>query len=333
MSQRSQDTPVFCVDKEYHSVERRQARRENIQPFVVWSTRERSLRAVPVTGRSRRRAGAGRIGSVRRSARLTSRPLASSPRIRLSLWISGGRKALARKTGIACLVPPPWRSSSWVDECLRTGIDTTSMPTSSIRLTAFVSYALLSSVTSASAQRASSIDASGLQTLVARSTSHAVYVERAVIQRPTPNALPNGEEGISDESTNPAVAHALGCLIVGSVGTGIAAMAGTKNVVNIIAGGHVVPASQLALYTAVVGVLFGTFCAVGQALTPLYLHVVRSSPPPAPPPPLPRRQLEQKVRWDVGGRTLPAWIERSAVGSTEPEEDMSVPASWLHRKP
>jgi len=199
------------------------------------------------------------------------------------------------------------------------------MPTSSLRLTALLSSALVCASTSAMTQNAGSLDAAGIEALVARSASHAVYVERTTVQRPNADASRGGDEGGPGEPTNPAVAHALGCLIAGSVGTGIAAMAGTRNVVHIIAGGHVMPASQLALYTAVVGVIFGTFCAVGQALTPLYLHVARSSPSPAP-----KGRFEHKVQWRIE-RPLPEPNE-TRVARLPQDEDMSLPASWLpHR--
>jgi hypothetical protein len=180
--------------------------------------------------------------------------------------------------------------------------------------------------THASAQR---LDAAGVHSLVARSSSQAVHVERALLQRPDRNIQAQGEDGAPGEPVNPAVAYAVGCLIAGTVGTSITAVAGTKNVVNIIAGGQVVPTSQLALYTAVIGVVFGTFCAVGQALTPLYLHVMRPSATPQPP-----RQLEhnvQKVKWTFDA--VPPPTERTNLAATPTDqEDMSVPASWLHRR-
>src|SRR5205823_10581695 len=111
----------------------------------------------------------------------------------------------------------------------------------------------------------------------------------AAIQRPV---LPDFDQ-TSEEPPTPAVTQALGCLIAGSVGTGVAALAGINNVVNVMAGGQVIASSNLALYTAVAGVIFGTFCAVGQALTPLYLVVSRTVPPPAPPP-KPPRSIDQK---------------------------------------
>src|SRR4051794_21270247 len=112
------------------------------------------------------------------------------------------------------------------------------MLTSKIRLFALLSSTLICSAAPMHAQVITTIDAAGLQALMAHS---AVYVERTAIQRPDPNVMANSEGGLLGEPVSPAVANALGCLIAGSIGTGIAAMAGTKNVVNIIAGGHVVP--------------------------------------------------------------------------------------------
>jgi hypothetical protein len=206
------------------------------------------------------------------------------------------------------------------------GIDATTMPMTSFHLTALVSSALVVASTSAMTQNAASRDAAGIEVLVARSASHAVYIERTSSPRPNANSSPDGDEGMAGEPVNPAVAHALGCLIAGSVGTGVAALAGTGNVVQIIAGGHVAPASQLALYTAVVGVIFGTFCAVGQALTPLYLYVARSSAPPAS-----NGRLEHKIQWRIVDQPRPDRNKTSSAGLS-PEEDMSLPASWLpHR--
>lgn len=189
-----------------------------------------------------------------------------------------------------------------------------------LRTTALISGGLLLTCAHAVAEP---LDALGVESLVARSASHAVYVEHAAMQRPT-----QGDDSAANEPSNPALAHAIGCLAVGTVGTSIAALAGTKNVVNILAGGHVVPASQLALYTAVVGVVFGTFCAVGQALTPLYLHLVRPSHPAERAP----RQLEHKVQWtyDVAPVTQ-RFAPAGAASVTIDPNDMSVPVSWLHR--
>lgn len=72
---------------------------------------------------------------------------------------------------------------------------------------------------------------------------------------------------------DPALAASYGCLIAGTIGTSMAVAAGSQNVVNVVAGGLVVPASEAALTVAVIAVVFGSFCAVGQALTPIYLNI------------------------------------------------------------
>lgn len=93
-------------------------------------------------------------------------------------------------------------------------------------------------------------------------------------QPPVSNAASEQQPGAAEQD-DPAFAQALGCVIAGVAGTSVALAAGSENVVNIVAGGLVVPVNRIALYTAVVGVVFGTFCAVGQAMTPLYLHVMK----------------------------------------------------------
>jgi len=62
--------------------------------------------------------------------------------------------------------------------------------------------------------------------------------------------------------------HSIGCLVGGTIGTGAAVAAGGVDVVNIIAGGVVPVSNPLALGIAMAGVVFASFCAVGQALTP-----------------------------------------------------------------
>jgi hypothetical protein len=207
------------------------------------------------------------------------------------------------------------------------GIEIMSTLKSTLRAGAILSATVLLGSTSALAQRPTTIDTTGVGALMERSASHAVYVDRAAVQRPGPN---NSDDTV-EEAAGPAVAHALGCLIAGSVGTGIAALAGTNNVVNVMAGGQAIAASQLALYTAVAGVIFGTFCAVGQALTPLYLHVARSAPStPAPKPP---RPVEHKAHFILEERAAADAIGDSTVGLSSRDIDMSVPASWVQRKP
>jgi hypothetical protein len=88
---------------------------------------------------------------------------------------------------------------------------------------------------------------------------------------------------------NDAERQSLGCLIAGTAGLGVALTADGVNIINVIAGGVVNPANQLVLYTSLVGVVFASFCAVGQALTPAalmfyerYISPEVESPPPPP---------------------------------------------------
>lgn len=108
-----------------------------------------------------------------------------------------------------------------------------------------------------------------------------------------------GPDGGMSESTKQSV----GCAIGGTSGTVLAAWAGGENLVNVIAGGLVAPANAVVLYTGLVGVVFASFCAIGQALTPLYLHLTE---PPAPPP----RAVGRPVRKDSNLRPR-VWTDAS----------------------
>lgn len=88
------------------------------------------------------------------------------------------------------------------------------------------------------------------------------------------------EAGMDD-----SVKQSAGCLISGVFGTSLALYGGAENLVNVIAGGAVASSNSIVLYTGIVGVVFASFCAIGQALTPLYLHYVDQPPQdPGPPP-------------------------------------------------
>lgn len=98
-------------------------------------------------------------------------------------------------------------------------------------------------------------------------TVPAVFLHRVTDTAPASAEMP------------PEVQQSLGCAITGSAGTAAAVLAGGENLVNIIAGGVVMPQNRAVLYIGLVGVVFASFCAIGQALTPLYLYSV-STPEP-----------------------------------------------------
>lgn len=67
----------------------------------------------------------------------------------------------------------------------------------------------------------------------------------------------------------------LGCILGGTLGTAGALLIGGENIINLIAGGLVPVSSPAALYAAMGGVVFASFCAVGQAMTPMALYLYR----------------------------------------------------------
>ncbi|HEY0833904.1 MAG TPA: hypothetical protein VGE72_08360 [Azospirillum sp.] len=100
--------------------------------------------------------------------------------------------------------------------------------------------------------------------------------DRQTSQMMSTPMLPSTDD-ISDD-----VKSAWGCVIGGTVGTGVTLAAGAENLINVIAGGLVAPASPAVLAIGLAGVVFGTFCTIGQAFTPLYVHYF-GTPNGAPP--------------------------------------------------
>ncbi len=91
------------------------------------------------------------------------------------------------------------------------------------------------------------------------------------------------------------VRQSIGCLVAGTAGTTLALAGGGLGLITNLAASAGAP-SVGALTLGLTGVLFGTFCAVGAVMTPLYVHLtaprplVRPAPvqrhasPPAAPP-------------------------------------------------
>jgi hypothetical protein len=112
-------------------------------------------------------------------------------------------------------------------------------------------------------------------------------VLRTRLHRASPS--PQAEPGVPAE-----VKQSVGCVITGTTATAAAILAGGENLVNIIAGGVVAPQNSAILYIGLVGVVFASFCAIGQALTPLYLYYTED----AAPEPISRSGLS-RTRLDV----------------------------------
>lgn len=114
-----------------------------------------------------------------------------------------------------------------------------------------------------------------------------------------------GPSGGSNGGATPAQAtgewseaeyNSLGCIVGGTVGTVAAVAIAGPNIINMIAGGIVPAATPGAFYAGLAGVVFASFCAVGQAATPAVLLAYRNAttafaanePEAAPVPPRPR---------------------------------------------
>jgi hypothetical protein len=80
----------------------------------------------------------------------------------------------------------------------------------------------------------------------------------------------NGPARLPDGRMSLETRQSVGCLLLGTAMTGASALAGAENLINIIGGGVVQPRSQSIVFLGTLGITFGTFCAVGAALTPLW---------------------------------------------------------------
>ncbi len=109
------------------------------------------------------------------------------------------------------------------------------------------------------------------QISILRVTSHGQIFSVNEKDQPNSSRIIPAPPITRSASLNDAEKQSLGCLAVGSAGLSIALFADGVNIINVIAGGLVAPTNQLVLYTSLVGVVFASFCAVGQALTPAAL--------------------------------------------------------------
>lgn len=80
----------------------------------------------------------------------------------------------------------------------------------------------------------------------------------------------------------PEVRGAWGCVLAGTAGTTVALSADSVNLLNVVAGGIVLPNNPTVLYLGLAGVVFTTFCTLGQQLAPLYSYYFLDGQPAAP---------------------------------------------------
>ena len=78
------------------------------------------------------------------------------------------------------------------------------------------------------------------------------------------------------------VRASVGCLITGTAGTIVAGAFGGDEILSVIAGGGLPPTNRVIYMTGLLTVVFVSFCAVGQAMEPLYTHLKERSEVPAP---------------------------------------------------
>lgn len=136
---------------------------------------------------------------------------------------------------------------------------------------------------------------------------------------PSPAPVPQAEPDM-----DPVLSQAIGCLIAGSLATGATIAAGSENVVAVLVGGRVVADNAITFSTALLGVVFGTFCGVGQALTPIYLHLIKG---PSPEPAVAYRTTSLQ-----DPRPSPASLVRESEAVLE-DDDLGVPMSWRRKSP
>ncbi len=135
--------------------------------------------------------------------------------------------------------------------------------------------------------------------------------------------------GIADphhhSEMSPEVKQSVGCLISGTVATIGSLALGGENLVNLIAGGVVLPQNRAVLYVGIVGVVFASFCALGQAVTPLYLYYT-DTPDPAPAV-KPIRVTTAQRPHDIQSGILAGAATRSAQRLTTAGTGVTNPAS------
>jgi len=122
----------------------------------------------------------------------------------------------------------------------------------------------------------------------------AVHVQPLEVRGRTA-AQGNGELNGVSEGMSEDVVQSVSCVVTGTAATAAAIAAGGENLVNVIAGGAVAPANRAILYIGLVGVVFASFCQIGQALTPLLLYLMDPVQPPLHDQPVNHRKANTEL--------------------------------------
>lgn len=110
----------------------------------------------------------------------------------------------------------------------------------------------------------------------------AYHVQAA---RATPAQQAGYDKALRKAVLPDTVKQGLGCLIVGTAATTLAALGGGDEVISVIAGGGLPPTNRMVYLTGLLSVVFVSFCAIGQTMTPLYSHLTaeeEENPPGGP---------------------------------------------------
>lgn len=137
------------------------------------------------------------------------------------------------------------------------------------------------------------------------STPSQIAAQRAA---PTTTALPDSVRG------------SVGCLMTGTAGTAIAALAGGEEIINVVAGGGLPPTNRLVYMTGLLTVVFVSFCAVGQTMEPLYTHLMEKETAPAPHESIQIHRRHPSTARDVSFRTEAGAWPSPALTTAEPQQ-------------
>lgn len=159
--------------------------------------------------------------------------------------------------------------------------------------------------------------------IVAAFGAWAVVASPAAAQETaSPMAPPKAPREIPDD-----VRSAWACVAGGSAGTAAALAAGAENLINVVAGGVVAPSNRSVMVLGLAGVVFTTFCTLGQQLLPLVDHYAPWGPAagpadsetaraetPAKPQPAPMTSSFQSVSDSAGSAAFPAvFVEETTL--------------------
>lgn len=112
--------------------------------------------------------------------------------------------------------------------------------------------------------------------LTAAPAAHAQTYDQTDPQLATPLIPPK----LPPQAVPQEVTAAWACVLMGTAGTTAAVASNSVNLLNVVAGGIVTPANPAVLYLGLAGVVFTSFCTLGQQLAPLYVYYFRDQPEP-----------------------------------------------------